>query len=86
MLLERVIQLKNFNNCSPKIFYGYIKDRSCEIAVKTLEDITSSYNLNKIALALLDSSGAFESVVWNKIFSEMTLNNNPRINLANVSI
>ena len=79
MLLERVIQLTNFNNCSPKNFYGYIKDRSCEIAVKTLKDITSSYNLNNITLALLDASGAFESVVWNKIFPRMAMNNNTRI-------
>ena len=79
MLLERVIQLSGFNNCTPCNFYGYIKERSCEIAVQTLKDIISTVDINNLKLALLDASGAFESVIWNKIFPKMAINNNPRI-------
>ena len=79
MLVERVLSIKYFNTVEPPNFYGYVPGRSCQFAVKTLKNVARSVDLNSVELAMLDASGAFESVIWEKIFPILAEKNNPRI-------
>jgi hypothetical protein len=79
VLIERIIASRFFETAVPPNFYGYISGRSCEFAVKTLKNVARSIDINQIELAMLDASGAFESVVWEKIFPILATKNNPKI-------
>jgi len=79
VLIERIIALRFFETAIPPNFYGYVSGRSCEFAVKTLKNVARSIDINQIELAMLDASGAFESVVWEKIFPVLATKNNPKI-------
>ena len=79
VLVERIITSHYFKTEIPHNFYGYVKNRSCEFAVKTLKKIVEKKKLDTITLALLDASAAFESVVWEIIFPKLAESNDSRI-------
>ena len=79
VLIERLICDSFFSTKTPHNFFGYIKERSCDIAVKTLKELVRSRDLESTILVTLDASGAFESVVWDKIFPVLLERNNPKI-------
>ena len=82
ILLERTFMIgKYFITKSPYNFYGYIKGRSCDIAVDTLKRIVAAEkaNIRSVVLVTLDASGAFEGVDWDKIFPRLVKGNNPKI-------
>ena len=82
ILLERTFMIgKYFHTKSPYNFYGYIRGRSCDIAVDTLKRIVAAEkaNIRSVVLVTLDASGAFEGVDWDKIFPRLVKGNNPKI-------
>ena len=79
VLLERVLANSYFSIEYPKNFFGYVPKRSCDIAVMTLKDIVKNVNIDNVTIAMLDASGAFESVVWDKIFPRLAKEINPKV-------
>ena len=79
VLLERVLANSYFSIEYPKNFFGYVPKRSCDIAVMTLKDIVKTVTKDNVTIALLDASGAFESVVWDKIFPRLAKRINPKV-------
>ncbi len=79
VLFERVIALEHFKTVLPHNFYGYVKNRSCELAVKTLKDLIPKSRLKTTTLAMLDASAAFESVKWERIFPKLAEMNDSKI-------
>ena len=59
VLIERLLCNSFFNTRTPYNFYGYVKERSCDIAVNTLKQVVkSTNNLDSIILTTLDANGA----------------------------
>ena len=79
VLFERVIAMNHFSYVKPKNFFGYIPGRSCDFAVKTLKNLVAQGQKGSAILVMLDASGAFESVIWDKIFPRLRRRNSPRI-------
>lgn len=79
-LYERLLKIAEFSANPPKNFYGYIRGRSTAIAVRTLKNIVAA-GRSKCGkyLIMLDASGAFEAVLWDKVFPKMSETINPRV-------
>lgn len=79
-LYERLLKIAEFTANPPKNFYGYIRGRSTATAVRTLKNVVAA-GRSKCGkyLIMLDASGAFESVLWDKVFPKMAESINPRV-------
>lgn len=79
VLFERLIKVACIKVRPPKIFYGYIPNRSTATAVRTLKNIVGvQQTKDGLYLIMLDASGAFEAVLWDEVFPKMAESIHPR--------
>lgn len=70
---ERLFKVHpNYQITPPKNFFGYVKGRGTDFAVKTLKELVKKIpDMDQGEIISLDARGAFESVLWDFVFPRL---------------